>query len=104
MKMASNQKTQENKLASKFIFDIKKNSPVKIMRKICDYQLSCRTLVVGEFVMDAISFQKIFGLCGLKGHIVEIWRDVTLVDGQRTDDGRTECEDRARILETEFTI
>ena len=46
-----------------------------------------------------IGFQKIFGLCGLKGHIGEIWRDVTLVhNGQRT----TECEDRARILETEF--
>ena len=87
MKMASNQKTQENKLASKFIFDIKKNSPVKIMRKICDYQLSCRTLVVGEFVMDAISFQKIFGLCALKCHIVEICGYVTLVDG-RTTDGR----------------
>ena len=24
--------------------------------------------------------------------------------GQRTTDGRTECEDRARILETEFAI
>ena len=33
--------------------------------------------------------------CGLRGHIVEIRRDVTLVDnGRRT----TECEDRARIL------
>ena len=56
------------------------------------------------WIVDVISFQKIFGLCGLKCHIVEIWRDVTLVhDGQRTD-GRTECEDRARILETEFAI
>jgi len=58
---------------------------------------------VGELVVDVISFQKIFGLCGLKCHIMEIWRGVTLVDGQRTD-GRTECEDRARILETEFAI
>ena len=49
--------------------------------------------------MDVISFQKIFGLCGLKCHIMEIWRDVTL-DDTRT----TECEDRARILETEFAI
>ena len=41
-------------------------------------------VVVGELVVDVISFQKIFGLCGLKCHIVEIWRDVTLVhDGQR---------------------
>ena len=38
-----------------------------------------------EWIVDVISFQKIFGLCGLKGHIGEIWRDVTLVDGQRTD-------------------
>ena len=50
--------------------------------------------------MDVISFQKIFGLCGLECHIVEIWRDVTLVHGQRT----TEYEDRARILEAEFAI
>ena len=27
-------------------------------------------LVVGELVVDVISFQKIFGLCGLKCHIV----------------------------------
>ena len=51
--------------------------------------------------MDVISFQKIFGLWGLECHIVEILRDVTLVDnGQRT----TEHEDRARILEAEFAI
>ena len=48
-----------------------------------------------------IRFQKIFGLYGLKCHIVEIWRDVTLVHGRTTT---TECEDRARILETEFAI
>ena len=39
-----------------------------------------------------ISFRKIFGLCGLKGHIVVIRWDVAL------EDGRTEREDRARIL------
>ena len=49
--------------------------------------------------MDVISFQKIFGLGGLECHIVEIWRDVTLVHGRTT-----ECEDRARILETEFAM
>ena len=37
-----------------------------------------------EWIVDVISFQKIFGLCGLKCHIVEIWRDVTFEDG-RTD-------------------
>ena len=35
---------------------------------------------MGELVMDVISFQKIFGLCGLKCHIMEIWTDVTLED------------------------
>ena len=59
---------------------------------------------MGEWLVDVISFQKIFGLCGLKCHIMEIWRGVTLVDNGRTTDGRTECEDRARILETEFAI
>ena len=42
-------------------------------------------VVVGEWIVDVISFQKIFGLYGLKCHIVEIWRDVTFEDGQRTD-------------------
>ena len=36
-----------------------------------------------EWIMDGISFQKIYGLCGLKGHIVEIRGGVTLVDGRR---------------------
>ena len=44
--------------------------------------------MVDEWIVDVISFQKIFSLCGLKGHIGEIWRGVTLVDnGQRTTDG-----------------
>ena len=38
---------------------------------------------VGQWIVGVTSFQKIFGLCGLKCHIVEIWRDVTLDDGQR---------------------
>ena len=42
--------------------------------------------MVGEWIVDVISFQKIFSLCGLKDHRGEIWRDVTLVDG-RTDNG-----------------
>ena len=36
--------------------------------------------MVGEWIVDVISFQKIFVLCGLKYHIVEIWWDVTFVD------------------------
>ena len=41
-------------------------------------------VVVGEWIVDVISFQKIFGLCCLKCYIVEIWRDVTFEDdGQR---------------------
>ena len=59
---------------------------------------------VGQWIVGVTSFQKIFGLCGLKCHIMEIWRGVTLVDNGRTTHGRTECEDRARILETEFAI
>ena len=46
--------------------------------------------------MGVISFQKIFGFCDLRGHKVEIRWDVTLVHGHTY--GRTECEDRARIL------
>ena len=54
-----------------------------------------------EWIVDVICFQKIFGLCGQKGHFVEKRSDVTFVDnGQRT----MEHEDRARILETEFAI
>ena len=43
---------------------------------------------VGQWIVGVTSFQKIFGLCGLKCHIVEIWRDVTLVHDGRTTDGR----------------
>ena len=41
---------------------------------------------VGQWIVGVISFQKIFGLCGLKGHIVKIRWGVTLEDA-RTDDG-----------------
>ena len=56
-------------------------------------------VVVGEWIVDVISFQKIFGLCCLKCHIVEIWRDVTFEDRGRTRDGQRKCEYRARIRE-----
>ena len=46
--------------------------------------------------MGVISFQKIFGLYGLKGQIVEKMWDVTIVT-----DGR-KCEDRATICEEGF--
>ena len=36
-------------------------------------------VMVSELVENVISFQKIFGLCGLKCHIVEIWRHVPFV-------------------------
>ena len=42
---------------------------------------------MGKWIVDVISFQKIFGLCGLKCHIMEIWTDVTL-DDTRTDNGQ----------------
>ena len=51
-------------------------------------------VVVSELVVDVISFQKIFGLCGLKCHIVEIWRDVTLMDG--LDNGRRTMDGMSR--------
>ena len=56
--------------------------------------------MVGEWIVDVISFQKIFGLCGLKCHIVEIWRDVTFEDRGRTDGRKREY--RARIREAGF--
>ena len=40
---------------------------------------------MSRYIVDVISFQKIFGLCGLKCHIVEIWTDVTFEDRGRTD-------------------
>ena len=47
--------------------------------------LGNESVVVGKWIVDVISFQKIFGLCCLKCHIVEIWRDVTFEDTGRTD-------------------
>ena len=54
--------------------------------------------MVGELIVDVISFQKIYGLCGLKGHIVEIRRGVTLVDGRTTNND----EQRNVKIELEF--
>ena len=42
--------------------------------------------LLGQWIVGVISFQKIFGLYGLKHHIVEISGDVT--DAGRTDDKR----------------
>ena len=53
-------------------------------------------VLVGELVVEVISFQKIFGLCGLKCHIMEIWTDVTL------DDTRTTHGQRNVKIELEF--
>ena len=52
---------------------------------------------MGQWIVGVISFQKIFGLYGLKCHIVEKRWGVTL-ELMRTMDGHTEREDRARIL------
>ena len=44
-------------------------------------------MVVGEWIVHVISFQKILGSCGLNGHIMEIRLGVTLEDdGRRTTD------------------
>ena len=56
--------------------------------------------LVGQWIVGVISFQKIFGLHGLKGLIVEKRKDVTHVHCPHT----TECEDEARILESEFVV
>ena len=37
---------------------------------------------VGQWIVGVISFQKMYGLYGLKHHIVEISGDVTDPDGQ----------------------
>ena len=55
--------------------------------------------LVGQWIVGVISFQKIFSLCGLNGHIVKKRYDVTDVDARTTT---AECEDRARILEIKF--
>ena len=54
---------------------------------------------VGQWILGVTSFKKIFGLCGLKCHIVEIWRDVTFEDRGRTD-GRTDNGNVNIVLES----
>ena len=42
--------------------------------------------LVGQWIVGVISFQKIFGLYGLKGHILEKGKDAMIVmDNRRTD-------------------
>ena len=48
-------------------------------------------MVLGEWIVHVISFQKILGSCGLNGHIMEIRLGVTLEDNGQ----RTKREDRA---------
>ena len=59
-------------------------------------------VVVGEWIVDIISFQKIFGLCCLKCHIVEIWRDVTFEDRGRTDNGNVNIELESAKQDSQF--
>ena len=54
---------------------------------------------VGQWIVGVISFQKMYGLYGLKHHIVEISGDVTdasMRDGQTNK--QTTSEDRATQL------
>ena len=54
---------------------------------------------MGQWIVGVISFQKMYGLYGLKHHIVEISGDVT--DAGRTNkqtNERTTSEDRATQL------
>ena len=59
--------------------------------------------MVGEWIVDVLSFKKIFSLCGLKGHTVEIRGGVTLVDG-RTDDEQRNVKIELEFCEAEFAI
>ena len=46
-----------------------------------------------KWIMDGISFQKIYGLCGLKGHIVDIrWGVTTVMDAQTDGNMKIELE------------
>ena len=51
---------------------------------------------VGQLIVGVISFQKIYGLYGLKHHIVEISGDVTKAgrDGQPRKDSATQLLNR----------
>ena len=51
---------------------------------------------VGQWILGVISFKKIYGLYGLKHHIVEISGDVTDPDGRTNE--RTTRKDRATQL------
>ena len=64
--------------------------------------LGNESAAVGEWIVDVISFQKIFGLCCLKCHIVEIWRDVTFEDG-RTD-GNVNIELESAKQDSQFLL
>ena len=59
---------------------------------------------MGEWIVDVISFQKIFGFCSVRGHIVEIRRDVTLVDEQRTTNNGRNVKIELEFWEAEFAI
>ena len=50
----------------------------------------CGQWAVGYWIVDVTSFQKIYGLYGLKHHIVEINGDVTKAgrDGQPNEQGK----------------
>ena len=56
--------------------------------------------LVGQWIVGVLDFQKIFGLCVLKGHIVEIRWDVMLV--HKYMDEQQNMKIRARIPEIEF--
>ena len=43
---------------------------------------------MGQWIVGVISFKKIYGLYGLKHHIVEICEDVTDADEQTNDKQR----------------
>ena len=53
---------------------------------------------VGHWIIGVTSFQKIYGLYGLKHHIVDISGDVTKAGRDGRTDGQTTRKDRATQL------
>ena len=54
--------------------------------------------VMGEWPMGVMSFQKMYGLYGLKHHIVEISGDVTDAGRDKRTNKQTTSKDRATQL------
>lgn len=71
----------------------------------CFYRkFQCLFCKMEIYILYLISFQKIFSLGGLKGIHVYSGQKIGYHACAQTDGRLTECEDRARILDSEFEI